>query len=78
MPIGHRVEMTRLAGLRAWRLSDDQADVHTTWVPGAGMLGADPRGMLLVLPEAGLPHLPLERTDPLAQRGRVKDSPRAA
>jgi len=32
--------MTRVAGLRAWRLSDDEAALHTTWVPGAGMLGA--------------------------------------
>lgn len=32
--------MTRVVGLRAWRLSDDVADLHTTWVPGAGMLGA--------------------------------------
>lgn len=37
---GYRVELTRLAGLRAWRLSDNGADLHTTWVPGAGMLGA--------------------------------------
>jgi aldose 1-epimerase len=36
----HRVDMTRVAGLRAWRLSDDEAALHTTWVPGAGMLGA--------------------------------------
>jgi aldose 1-epimerase len=37
---GYRAQLTRLAGLRAWRLSDDGADLHTTWVPGAGMLGA--------------------------------------
>lgn len=40
MRSGYRVELTRLAGLRAWRLSDNGADLHTTWVPGAGMLGA--------------------------------------
>jgi galactose mutarotase-like enzyme len=40
MQSGYRVELTRLAGLRAWRLSDNTADLHTTWVPGAGMLGA--------------------------------------
>ncbi len=36
----YRVEATRLAGLRAWRLSDRRAELHTTCVPGAGMLGA--------------------------------------
>jgi aldose 1-epimerase len=40
MRSGYRVALTRLAGLRAWRLSDDGADLQTTWVPGAGMLGA--------------------------------------
>lgn len=40
MSAGHRIEMTRVAGLRAWRLSDEQADLHTTWVPGAGTLCA--------------------------------------
>jgi len=37
---GYRIEMARVGGLRAWSLSDVRADLHCTWVPGAGMLGA--------------------------------------
>src|SRR6059058_3973867 len=36
----HRVEYGRVAGLGAVVLHDDAADLHATWVPGAGMLGA--------------------------------------
>ena len=44
----------------------------------ARVLRADLRGGVLVVPEARRPHLLLERGDALAQRSRVKDSPRAA
>jgi hypothetical protein len=40
MPLGYSVQMARVGGMRAWSLSDVQADLHCTWVPGAGMLGA--------------------------------------
>src|SRR5205085_3564813 len=43
-----------------------------------GVLGRHARGPLLVVPEAGLLHLALERADALAQPGWVKGSPRAA
>jgi aldose 1-epimerase len=36
----HRVEPTRMDGLSAWVLHDDAADLHATWVPEAGMVGA--------------------------------------
>jgi galactose mutarotase-like enzyme len=51
-----RVEMTRVAGLRAWRLSDAETGLHTTWVPGAGMLGASlvHRGQELLWQGAGV------------------------
>jgi aldose 1-epimerase len=39
-PATHRIGSAELAGLRAWVLRDDDADLHATWVPGAGMLGA--------------------------------------
>ncbi len=39
-PTAHRIESARLDGLPAWVLHDDAADLHATWVPGAGMLGA--------------------------------------
>src|SRR5215212_6256732 len=45
---------------------------------GARMLRRDLRGLLLVVPEAGLAHLVFERAEALAQRSGVKDSPRAA
>jgi galactose mutarotase-like enzyme len=34
------VEAAQTSGLRAWVLHDDAADLHATWVPQAGMLGA--------------------------------------
>ena len=40
MPGGYRIKMARAGGMRAWSLSDTEADLHCTWVPGAGMLGA--------------------------------------
>jgi galactose mutarotase-like enzyme len=40
MPSEYRIEMARVGGMRAWSLSDARADVHATWVPSAGMLGA--------------------------------------
>lgn len=40
MLAGHRIESGRAAGFRAWMLHDDHADLHATWVPGAGMVGA--------------------------------------
>ena len=40
MPGEYRIEMVRVGGMRAWSLSDARADLHCTWVPGAGMLGA--------------------------------------
>jgi aldose 1-epimerase len=40
MSAGYRITMTRVAGMRAWSLADEQADLRCTWVPGAGMLGA--------------------------------------
>jgi aldose 1-epimerase len=36
----YRIKMARVGGMRAWSLSDARADLHCTWVPGAGMLGA--------------------------------------
>ena len=44
----------------------------------ARVLGPDLRRPLLVIPEAGLPHLVLERLNALAQLGWVKGSPLAA
>jgi aldose 1-epimerase len=40
MPVAYRIRMARVGGMRAWSLSDARADLHSTWVPGAGMLGA--------------------------------------
>ncbi len=40
MASGYRTEMTELAGLPACMLHDDAADLHATWLIGAGMLGA--------------------------------------
>lgn len=56
MSAGHRIESTRVAGFRAWRLHDDHADLHSTWVPGAGMLAASltHRGDELLWPGAGV------------------------
>jgi aldose 1-epimerase len=36
----HRLQTVRLAGRPAVVLHDDAFDLHATWVPGAGMLGA--------------------------------------
>lgn len=36
----YRIDTARVAGLPAWVLHDDAADLHATWVPEAGMLGA--------------------------------------
>ena len=38
--MSYRVDTAHVDGLRAAVLHDDAADVHATWVPGAGMLGA--------------------------------------
>jgi hypothetical protein len=35
-----RVDKARVAGLNAVVLHDDAAELHATWVPAAGMLGA--------------------------------------
>jgi hypothetical protein len=43
-----------------------------------GVLGGDLRGPVLVVPEAGLPHLALERVYALGEGSWVKGSPRAA
>ncbi len=40
MAPGYRTEMTELAGLPACTLRDDAAELHATWLTGAGMLGA--------------------------------------
>lgn len=37
---GYRTQMSELAGLSACALHDDTADLHATWLVGAGMLGA--------------------------------------
>jgi galactose mutarotase-like enzyme len=39
-PAGYRIGAALADGLAAWILHDDVADVHATWVPEAGMLGA--------------------------------------
>jgi aldose 1-epimerase len=39
-PGAYRIEEASVDGLRAWVLHDDGGDLHTTWVPDAGMLGA--------------------------------------
>ena len=36
----YRLESTTEDGLPACVLHDDEADLHATWVPSAGMLGA--------------------------------------
>lgn len=36
----HRIDKASAGGLPAWVLRDMAADLHATWVPGAGMLGA--------------------------------------
>jgi aldose 1-epimerase len=36
----HHIETGRAGGLEAWSLHDEAADLHATWVPSAGMLGA--------------------------------------
>jgi aldose 1-epimerase len=40
MAAGYRAELTELAGFSACTLHDDTADLHATWLVGAGMLGA--------------------------------------
>jgi aldose 1-epimerase len=52
---GYRTEMTELAGLSACVLHDDTADLHATWLVGAGMLGASlvHRGQELLWQGAG-------------------------
>jgi len=40
MANGYRAEVTELAGFSACALHDDAADLHATWLVGAGMLGA--------------------------------------
>jgi aldose 1-epimerase len=37
---GYSIKRERVADIQAWSLSDARADLHSTWVPGAGMLGA--------------------------------------
>jgi galactose mutarotase-like enzyme len=56
MASGYGVQMTRVAGMRAWRLCDYGADLHGTWVPGAGMIGASlvHRGGELLWPGLGV------------------------
>jgi aldose 1-epimerase len=39
-PAPYRIEEALADGLPAWILHDDAADLHATWVPEAGMLGA--------------------------------------
>jgi aldose 1-epimerase len=39
-PSAYRIEQARLGELHTWVLHDDGADLHATWVPEAGMLGA--------------------------------------
>jgi aldose 1-epimerase len=39
-PVAYRIEEALADGLPAWALHDDAADLHATWVPEAGMLGA--------------------------------------
>ena len=53
---GHRIEAARSGGFRAWVLHDEAADLHATWVPGAGMLGASlvHRGQELLWQGAGV------------------------
>jgi aldose 1-epimerase len=36
----HHIETGRAGGFEAWVLHDEAADLHATWVPRAGMLGA--------------------------------------
>src|SRR5438105_1869462 len=40
MAARYRIESTLEDGLPACALHDDEADLHATWVPAAGMLGA--------------------------------------
>lgn len=53
---GPSIETVRADGFEALVLHDDVADVHATWVPGAGMLGASlvHRGEELLWPGAGV------------------------
>ena len=67
--LGQPVEVLDVGGERRERLQAPR---------GARVLGRHGRGPLGVLPEPGRPHLRLERRHALAQRSRVKDSPRAA
>ena len=53
---GYRVETTEVEGRAACVLHDDGADLHGTWLPGAGMLGASlvHRGQELLWQGAGV------------------------
>lgn len=53
---GYRIGVTEVAGLAAAVLHDDRADLHATWVTGAGMLGASlvHRGEQLLWQGAGV------------------------
>jgi galactose mutarotase-like enzyme len=53
--VSARVEQASLDGLAAVVLHDDDADLHATWLPGAGMLGASlvHRGAELLWNEPG-------------------------
>jgi galactose mutarotase-like enzyme len=59
-----RIERVRADGFSAWVLHDDEADLHATWVPGAGMLGASlvHRGDELLWQGAGIAAYACSRT----------------
>ncbi len=64
MAVRHRIALGRAAGFQAWTLHDDHFDLHSTWVPGAGMLGASllHRGDQLLWTGAGVGAYARERT----------------
>ena len=70
--VGQLDEPLQLAGILLERPEGLQAAGRP------GVLCRDLAGRLGVLPEARLPHLGFELGDPRIERGRVKDSPRAA
>src|SRR4051812_29872377 len=59
----YRVENARVAGRDAIVLHDDAGDLHSTWVPAAGMLGASlvHRGRELLWRGAGVAAYPGRR-----------------
>jgi galactose mutarotase-like enzyme len=61
---GYRVEVTDVGGLAATVLHDERADLHATWVLGAGMVGASlvHRGEELLWQGAGVAAYARERT----------------